>query len=156
MYNLDDMDRKILKSLQSNGRLSVTRLSEKVGLSKTPCAERIKRLEADGYIRNYRADLNAKALGLSYITFVQVTLERTTTDILDKFSLAVKRIPEVEACHMMAGGYDYLLKIRTYDMAHYRRVLGDRLGSLPGVSQTHTYPVMETVIDNRGINPLMF
>jgi len=155
-HTLDAIDRKILKVLQDNGRISVTELSERVNLSKTPCAERMKRLERGGYIKGYHALLDPKALDLGYLTYVQVTLEQTTTVILDKFNLAIQRVPEVESCHMMAGGYDYLLKIRTSDMAHYRKVLGDSIGSLPGVSQTHTYPVMETVVEKRGVSPILF
>mgnify|MGYP000253532211 CR=1 FL=1 len=153
---LDNIDRKILKALQENGRMSITDLSETINLSKTPCAERVKRLEKSGFITGYRADLNAVHLGLPYLTFVQVSLERTTTDILEKFNSAAARIPEIESCHMVAGGFDYLLKVRTRDMAHYRQVLGGPIGALPGVSNTHTYPVMQSVVDNRGINPLTF
>jgi len=151
----DSIDRKILKALQADGRMSITDLSEKVGLSKTPCAERVKRLEKAGLIKGYRAELSAGDLGLPYITFVQVTLERTTTDVLDKFNAAAKRIPEVESCHMVAGGFDYLLKLRTADMTHYRKVLGNAIGALPGVAATHTYPVIETVTDKKGIDPVL-
>ena len=108
-----------------------------------------------GLIRGYRAELDTERLGLSHVAFVQVTLERTATDALERFNAAVRRIPEVESCHMIAGGFDYLLKVRTRDMAEYRKVLGDRIGGLPGVSQTHTYPVMETVLDRKGIDPEM-
>ena len=153
---LDDIDRKILKSLQENGRISITDLSMQVNLSKTPCAERVKRLEKSGFIKGYCAQLDADELDLPYITFVQVTMERTTTDVLDSFNAAAKRIPEVESCHMIAGGFDYLIKVRTRDMAHYRKVLGNSIGALPGVANTHTYPVMESVVDNQGISPLMF
>jgi Lrp/AsnC family transcriptional regulator, leucine-responsive regulatory protein len=153
---LDVVDKKILKNLQSNGRMSITDLSEAVNLSKTPCAERVRRLEKSGLIKGYRAELNAASLGLPYVTFVQVSLERTTTDVLEKFNNAAKRVPEIESCHMVAGGFDYLLKVRTRDMAHYRQVLGDNIGALPGVANTHTYPVMQTVCDNKGLDPLMF
>ena len=153
---LDAIDRKILKALQKDGRMSITELSEVIALSKTPCAERVKRLEKSGLIKGYRADLSAADLGLPYVTFVQVSLERTTTDVLEKFNLAAQRVPEIEACHMVAGGFDYLLKVRTRDMAHYRQVLGDQIGALPGVANTHTYPVMQTVVDNKGISPLVF
>lgn len=151
----DLIDRKILKALQADGRMSITDLSHAVGLSKTPCAERVKRLEKSGLIRGYRAELSAEDLGLPYVTFVQVTLERTTTDVLDKFNAAARRIPEVESCHMIAGGFDYLLKVRTSDMAHYRKVLGNAIGGLPNVASTHTYPVMETVCDKMGIDPVL-
>ncbi len=153
---LDNIDRKILKALQGDGRMSITDLSDVVGLSKTPCADRVKRLEKSGLIKGYRAELSARDLGLPYITFVQVTLERTTTDVLDKFNAAAKRVPEIESCHMIAGGFDYLLKVRTGDMAQYRKVLGNDIGTLPGVASTHTYAVMETVVDKKGIDPLLF
>ena len=153
---LDNIDRNILKTLQENGRISITDLSQAVNLSKTPCTERVKRLEKSGYIKGYRAELSARDLGLPYITFVQVTMERTTTDVLERFNSEIRRIPEVESCHMIAGGFDYLLKVRTRDMEHYRKVLGDNIGELPGVASTHTYPVMQTVQDNKGVNALMF
>ena len=153
---LDAIDRKILKALQADGRMSVTDLSLAVNLSKTPCAERMRRLERTGHITGYHARLSAETLGYSTLVFVQVVLEKTTTGVLDKFNEAVKRIPEVEACHMIAGGFDYLLKVRTRDMKQYRKVLGDRIGALPGVSQTHTFAVMEAVVDNAGVNPALF
>jgi Lrp/AsnC family leucine-responsive transcriptional regulator len=156
MEGLDAIDRRLLKALQENGRMSVTDLAQAVHLSKTPCTERMRRLEKSGHIQGYRALLDAQLLGLSTLVFVQVTLERTTTDVLDRFNAAVRLIPEVEAAHMIAGGYDYLLKVRTRDMAHYREVLGDRIGALPGVAQTHTYPVMETVVENAGVSPALF
>ncbi|MFZ1815622.1 MAG: Lrp/AsnC ligand binding domain-containing protein [Rhizobiaceae bacterium] len=156
MDDLDSVDRNILKALQGDGRISVTDLSSAVNLSKTPCTERMRRLERSGHITGYHARLSGDALGLSTLVFVQVVLERTTTSVLDRFNSAVKVIPEVEACHMIAGGFDYLLKVRTRDMAHYRKVLGDRIGALPGVSQTHTFAVMETVLDDKGINPTLF
>lgn len=153
---LDNIDRKILKAMQKDGRISITELSEVVGLSKTPCADRVRRLEKSGLIKGYRAELSARDLGLPYITFVQVTLERTTTDVLDKFNAAARRVPEIESCHMIAGGFDYLLKVRTGDMTQYRRVLGNDIGTLPGVASTHTYSVMETVVDKKGVDPLLF
>ena len=152
---MDRIDGKILKALSEDGRMSITQLSERVGLSKTPCAERVRRLENAGIIRGYGAKLDPAALGHPHLAFVQVSLERTTTDILDRFNAAVRRIPEVESCHMIAGGFDYLLKVRTRDMAHYRKVLGDEIGALPGVAATHTYAVMETVVDKKGIDPVL-
>ncbi len=152
----DAIDIRILKVLQTNGRISITELAESVNLSKTPCTERVRRLEREGYLTGYRAILDPDLLGLTTLVFVQVQLERTTTGVLDRFNAAVRLIPEVEAAHMIAGGFDYLLKVRTRDMAHYRQVLGDRIGALPGVAQTHTYPVMETVTENAGLSPVLF
>jgi len=153
--NLDATDRRILKVLQADGRITVTDLANAVNLSKTPCTERIRRLERDGHITGYAAKLDPVLLGLTTVVFVQVVLERTTTDTLDLFNQQVKRIAEVEAVHMIAGNFDYLLKVRARDMAHYRKVLGDRIGTLPGVSQTHTFAVMETVKENAGVDPLL-
>jgi len=153
---LDAIDRKILKALQADGRVSIAELCGLVNLSKTPCAERVRRLERAGHITGYRALLDPDSLGLTTLVFVQVSLEKTTTGVLDRFNAAVKTIPEVEAAHMIAGGFDYLLKVRARDMAHYRQVLGDRIGALPGVSQTHTYAVMETVVENAGVSPALF
>lgn len=153
--SIDAIDRKILSALQADGRMTITQLSEKVSLSKTPCTERVKRLERDGYITGYRAVIDPVAAGLAMTVFVQVQLDRTTTTVLDWFNSEVRRIPEVEAVHMIAGGFDYLLKVRVRDMAHYRKVLGDRIGTLSGVSQTHTYAVMETVIENGGVHPAL-
>ncbi|WP_350333226.1 Lrp/AsnC ligand binding domain-containing protein [Coralliovum pocilloporae] len=148
MIDLDSIDRRILSALQADGRLSIVRLAERVHLTKTPCAERVKRLERLGYISGYRAVLDPDLLEANYISFVQVLLERTTTDILDRFNDAVRRIPEIQSCHMIGGGFDYLLKVRTRDVAHYRALLGDTLSLLPGVQQTHTYMVMEAIKDD--------
>jgi Lrp/AsnC family leucine-responsive transcriptional regulator len=153
---LDAIDRKILKALQADGRITITELAQSVSLSKTPCTERVRRLEREGYITGYRALIDPSHVGLDTLVFVQVSLERTTTNVLDRFNAEVKRIAEIEAAHMIAGGFDYLLKVRARDMAHYRQVLGDRIGALPGVSQTHTYAVMETVLENGGISPALF
>ena len=152
---LDSIDAKILRMLQNNARITVTDLASAIGLSKTPCTERIRRLEREGYLAGYHAQIDPAMVGLATVIFVQVTLDRSSTDMLDKFNRAVKQIPEVESVHMIAGGFDYLIKVRARDMAHYRRVLGDHIGVLPGVSQTQTYPVMETVKEDRGINPVL-
>ncbi|MEL6282159.1 MAG: Lrp/AsnC ligand binding domain-containing protein [Pseudomonadota bacterium] len=148
---LDQIDRRLLALLREDGRASIVDLARRVNLSKTPCTERVRRLERLGFIRGYRADLDAGKLGFGYKVFVQVTLEKTTTDVLTRFNAAVRAVPEIRACHMVAGGFDYLLMVRVRDMTHYRDVLGDAIGALPGVSQTHTYPVMETVRDERDL-----
>ncbi len=142
---LDIFDRKILRAVQSDGRLSVSELSDAVGLSKTPCLNRLRRLEANGYIRKYKGVLDAAKIRQDYVTFVQVKLESTTRRHLDAFSQAVQGVPEIQSCHMMSGGYDFLLKIRTRNMKTYRELLGDVLAELPGIAQTSTFPVMETV-----------
>ena len=147
LEELDKFDRKILRAVQSNGRLSISDLSDEVGLSKTPCLNRLRRLESKGYIRKYKGVLDAALIRQDYVTFVQVKLEATTRRHLDAFSEAVQHVPEIQSCHMMSGGYDFLLKIRTRNMRTYRELLGDVLAELPGIAQTSTFPVMETVKD---------
>lgn len=134
--------------LQQHGRISNVDLARQVNLSPTPCLERVRRLERDGYILGYSARLNPDKVGAALLLFVQVTLDRTTPDVFERFRDEVQRIPEVLECYMVAGGFDYLLKIRIADMAAYRGVLGEMLTTLPGVLQTHTYVVMENVKDS--------
>lgn len=144
---LDALDVKILTALSDNGRMSITELSAMIGLSKTPCAARLKKLETDGYILGYRAILDPVKLGLDHIAFVEVKLSDTRAKALEDFNNEIGRLPEVEQCHMIAGGFDYLLKIRTRDINHYRAFLGETISALPHVSQTSTYVVMEAVKD---------
>ncbi|MCB2102579.1 MAG: Lrp/AsnC ligand binding domain-containing protein [Rhodobacterales bacterium] len=144
---LDRLDRRILATLQDDGRITIADLARRVNLSKTPCLARVKRLERDGYIAGYVARLDGARLGRGHVAFVQVALDRTASDAFDRFHAGVRAIPEVQSCHMVAGGFDYLLKVRTADIDAYRRILGERINALPGVSQTHTYVVMETVKD---------
>ena len=119
--NLDAIDQRILKELESDGRVSIVELSSRVNLTNTPCSERVKRLEREGYINGYQARLNMEMLGLGHLTVVQVTLAATGGDnSLDAFNSAVRNIPEVESCLMLAGQYDYLLTIRTRDMKQFR------------------------------------
>ncbi|HMB75882.1 MAG TPA: Lrp/AsnC ligand binding domain-containing protein [Kiloniellaceae bacterium] len=151
MSDLDTIDRKILALLQQDGRLSLVKLAERVHLTKTPCAERLRRLIRQGYIAGFRAILDPTMLEAGYVSFVQVTLDRTTTDVLEAFNRAVREIPQIEACHMIAGDFDYLLKVRSRDVNHYRQLLGDKLSQLPGVQQTHTFMVMEAVKDDPSV-----
>ena len=116
-------------------------------LTKTPCAERVRRLERTGFIKGYRAVLNPEALGSGFIIIVQVTLSQTSDDALEKFNRAVRSIKEIQSCYMLAGQFDYLLKVCTSDIGHYRTVLGDQIGKLPGVQQTHSFVAMEIVKD---------
>ncbi|NMM44682.1 winged helix-turn-helix transcriptional regulator [Rhodospirillaceae bacterium KN72] len=142
---LDKIDRNILRLLQTDGRLTNVELARRVNLSPTPCLERVRRLEKDGYIRGYSARLNPTRLEAGLTVFVQVTLDRTTTDIFDHFREAVAKEPGIAECHMVAGGFDYLLKVRTKDMERFRHFLGDVINMLPGVISTATYVAMETV-----------
>ncbi|MGF9756275.1 Lrp/AsnC ligand binding domain-containing protein [Microvirga sp. 0TCS3.31] len=145
MPDLDRTDRKILKALQADGRIATVDLAEKVGLSPTSTSDRVKRLQREGFIAGYGARLDPHRLGLGLLVFVEVSLDKTTPDVFEKFADAVKRAPEVLECHMVAGGFDYLVKTRVADMAAYRRFLGDTLLALPGVKETRTYAVMEEV-----------
>ncbi len=141
----DRIDLRILDVLQGNGRISNIDLSRKVNLSPAPCLARVRRLEKSGYISGYKAVLNPEKLGLSLLAYVEITLDRTTPDVFEKFKQAVRDVPEIEECHMVAGGFDYLIKVRSPDMDTYRKILGDRIATIPGVLQTHTYVVMEQV-----------
>jgi len=143
----DRFDLAIIKELQSNARITITELASRVGLSKTPCQVRMRRLEREGYILGYTALVNRSKLGDKHIAFAQVTLNDTKTRALDAFNQAVRSIAEVEQCHMIAGGFDYLLKVRTADMETYRAILGEKISSLPHVVQTSTFVVMESVKD---------
>lgn len=144
---MDKIDQKILKHLQADGRIAITALAEKVGLSKTPCQNRVRRLEKEGYIRGYVALLDHVKLGDGHIAFVEVKLTDTRTKALDAFNQAVMAIAEIEQCHMIAGGFDYLLKVRTRDINDYRKMLGEKISSLPHVAHTSTYVAMESVKD---------
>lgn len=143
---IDTIDIKILQELESDGRLSIVDLAQRVNLTNTPCSERVKRLERTGYITGYRATLDLDKMGLSHLTVVQVSLTATGGDnSLDAFNKAVRAIPEVERCLMLAGAFDYLLTVRTKDMRHFREVLGDSINKLPGILQTNSFAVMEVV-----------
>jgi Lrp/AsnC family leucine-responsive transcriptional regulator len=144
---LDRIDRNIIAAMAKNGRLSMAELAEKVGLSKTPVQARLKRLEKDGYIRGYAAIVDREKMGEGHVAFVQVKLSDTRSAALDAFNRAVGGVAEIEQCHMMAASFDYLLKVRTRDIAAYRRVLGERISALPHVAQTSTFVAMETVKD---------
>lgn len=144
---LDNTDRRILREIQRNGRIAVVDLAERVNLTKSPCLKRLRRLENDGYIKNYQAVLDPKKIEQGYLVFIQVKLESTTSGNLERFNAAVRKVPQVLSCHMLSGGYDYLLKARTKDMQAYRELLGDVIADLPGVYQTSTFPVMEEVKD---------
>jgi Lrp/AsnC family leucine-responsive transcriptional regulator len=142
---LDFTDRCILRELQDDGRISNVELSKRVGLSPTPCLERVRRLERNGYIQTYTAILNPHYLDASLLVFIEITLDRSTPDVFDKFNQAVQGIDYVLECHLVSGDFDYLLKTRTMDMSSYRKLLGETLLRLPGVEDTRTYVVMEEV-----------
>lgn len=148
---LDRTDRRLLRLLQADGRQSIAELARQVHLTATPCLERVRRLERDGYIRGYSAELDPNLLGAGLIAFVQIQLDRTTPDVFNRFREGVVSLEPVQECHMVAGGFDYLLKVRVADMTAYRRFLED-LAALHGIEQTHTYVVMEEVKSSRALS----
>jgi len=149
--NFDQIDKRILVELQEHGRIPIVELANRINLTKTPCAERVRRLERDGVIRGYRAELDPEPLGAGFVMIVLVTLNQTSDNSLEMFNDAVRRIPEIQTCFMVAGNFDYMLVARTTDISHYRNVLGDRIGKLPGVQQTHSYVVMEEITNRKAI-----
>ena len=143
--DLDRFDRAILDHLAGDGRMSVTELARKIGLSKSPTQARLKRLENDGVIRGYRAMLDPISLGLDHVAFVEVRLTDTRETALAEFNRAVAQIPELEQVHLIAGNFDYLMKVRTHSMTAYRSVLAEKISTLPHVASTSTYVAMQAV-----------
>lgn len=134
-----------MAALRKDGRMTVTDLAKEIGLSKTPCQVRLKRLMDERYIEGFRAILNPRRLGIDHVAFVEVKLSDTREAVLDAFNAAIKDIDEVEECHMIAGRFDYLLKVRTADIKKYRQVLGEKISSLPYVASTSTSVAMQAV-----------
>ena len=143
--DIDRFDRAILSVLAEDGRISITDLSKRIGLSKSPTQARLRRLEQSGVVIGYRALLDPIRLGLDHVAFVEVRLSDTREAALNAFNLAVARVPQIEQAHMIAGNFDYLLKVRTRDMSEYRRFLGETISELPHVENTSTYVAMQAV-----------
>jgi Lrp/AsnC family leucine-responsive transcriptional regulator len=152
MKKLDAIDLKILDELQRDGRLSNVALARTVGLSPTPCTERVRALEASGIITGYSARLDAQRLDLGLLVFIEIAIDRTSQDAFDQFAGAMTRIPQVQECYMVAGGFDYLVKVRVPDMAAYRAFLGEVLSKVPGIRATHSYAVMERVKESPAVD----
>ena len=131
--------------MQRNARISFAELARRVGLSTTPCKERVKRLERDGVIRHYQAILNPEHLDAALVVFVQIRLSRTSQDIFEQFTSSARDLPEIQECYLVSGNFDYLIKARVADMAAYREFLGETLLTLPGVHESTSYVVMEQV-----------
>jgi len=148
--DLDEFDHRIVAALVADGRMTVTDLAQQIGLSKTPTQARLRRLIAAGVIRGFRAIVDPAKLGLDHVAFAEVKLSDTRETALRDFNTAVRRIPEVEECHMIASSFDYLLKVRTADIRRYRIVLGEKISSLPHVESTSTFVAMETVKERGG------
>ncbi|PKO50541.1 MAG: transcriptional regulator [Betaproteobacteria bacterium HGW-Betaproteobacteria-21] len=143
MQNLDRIDRKILVELQKNGRVSMTELAQRIGLSATPCTERVRRLERDGIITGYHAHLNPQALGKSLLVFIEIKLSTRSGEVFERVRKELTTIPEVMECHLVSGDFDYLIKARIGEMSEYRRLLGDLLTQLPPAAESRSYVVME-------------
>ncbi len=142
---LDRFDHAILAALGQDGRMSITNLAQKVGLSKSPTQARLRRLERDGFILGYRAMVDPIRLGMDHVAFIEVRLSDTRENALDAFNKAVAKIPEIEEAHLIAGNFDYLMKVRTRSMRDYRLVLAEKISTLPFVASTSTYVAMQAV-----------
>ncbi|MEE4660252.1 MAG: Lrp/AsnC ligand binding domain-containing protein [Halieaceae bacterium] len=145
LETLGKIDRNILRLLQRDGRISYAELARRVGLSTTPCKERVKRLERDGVIKGYQAILDPVYLNAALVVFVQIRLQRTSQEVFEEFTRSVYDLPEVQECYLVSGNFDYLIKARVADMSAYRQFLGETLLSLPGVQESTSYVVMEQV-----------
>ncbi len=145
---LDPFDRAILRVLAGDGRISITDLASQIGLSKSPTLARLRRLEKDGVITGYRALFDPIRLGLDHVSFVEVRLHDTREAALAEFNTAVRKIPEIEQVHLIAGKFDYLMKMRTQDMNDYRIVLAEKISTLPHVAGTSTYVAMQAIKEN--------
>jgi Lrp/AsnC family leucine-responsive transcriptional regulator len=145
MPELDRIDRKILDLLQRQGRISMTELAEHIGLSASPCAERVKRMERDGVITGYHARVSPEALGKMLLVFVEIKLSAKSGDVFDKVRQELLHMPEVLECHLVSGSFDYLVKARLSGMSEYRHLLGDILKKLPVAAESHSYVVMEEI-----------
>ena len=142
---LDRTDRKIRDILQRDGRISMTELAEQVSLSATPCSERVRRLERDGVITGYHAHLSPEALGKTLLVFVEIKLASKSDEVFEKVRKELLHVPDVQECHLVSGGFDYLVKARLGGMSEYRRLLGDVLKKLPVEAESHSYIVMEEI-----------
>ena len=151
---LDRIDLKILSVLQADARIAITELAEKVGLSVTPCGERVKNLEKEGVITGYHARLNPQALGLGLLVFVELKLSTKSGAIFGKFKQEILKLPSVLECHLVSGDFDYLVKARIAQMSDYRILLGDILLTLPSAQESRSYIVMEEVKEGFAL-PLM-
>ncbi|GLR64745.1 winged helix-turn-helix transcriptional regulator [Marinospirillum insulare] len=149
---LDKIDLKILQALQENARISYVDLANKVGLSTTPCLERVKRLERNGIIKGYRAILNPQHLKAKLLVFVEISLETQTPEVFDEFRKAVNKLPQIQECHLVSGQFDYILKCRIPEMSAYRQLLCDVVLSLPGVKESKSYVVMEDVKEDTSLH----
>ena len=148
---LDDTDRRLLRVLQRDGRISNADLAQRCNLSPSACSDRVRRLREEGFITGFAAILDPAKVGRGVLIFVEVVLDRTTPDVFESFAAAARKAPDVLECHMVAGGFDYLIKARVGDLAEYRKFLGEVLVQIPGVRETRTYAVLEEVKSGTGL-----
>jgi len=153
MTGIDETDRRLLRVLQVDGRISNLDLADRCNLSPSACSDRVRRLREQGFITGYAAVVAPDKVGRALLIFVEVLLDRTTKDVFDDFAAAARRAPDILDCHMVAGGFDYLIKARVRDMNAYRTFLGDVLVDMPGVRETRTYAVLEEV-KSSGVVPV--
>lgn len=144
---LDSFDHQIISILSKDGRLPVTELARQIGMSKSPCQARLKRLQKNGYILGFRAVVNHAKLMKEHVAFAEVRLSDTREEALDAFNAAIENVPEIEQCHLIAGSFDYLLKVRTHDITAYRKVLAESISLLPHIANTSTYVSMQSIKD---------
>lgn len=142
---LDTIDRNILRTLQQDGQITNQELAARSGISPSACFDRLRKLREQGYVQDIVALLDPERLNRALLIFIEIHLDRTTNNVFEQFSKSMHSLPEVLECHMVAGGFDYLLKVRVADMAAYRRFLGNSLTTMPGVRETRTYAVLEVV-----------
>jgi len=148
MADIDRIDRKILDALQREGRLPMTELAQRIGLTTSPCTERVKRLEREGVIEGYHARVNPEALGRTLLVYVELTLSSKSTQIFDPVRQALLLEPRVLECHLISGSFDYLVKVRLTAMREYRELLGHILRQIPVPAQSNSYVVMEEIKEN--------
>jgi Lrp/AsnC family transcriptional regulator, leucine-responsive regulatory protein len=153
MRDLDKIDRNILETLQRDGRITMTDLANRIGLSATPCTERVRRLEREGIISGYHAHVNPHTLGLKMLVFVEIRLASKSEEAFEQVKHELHQVPEIMECHMVSGDFDYLVKARLAEMTDYRKLLGDILLKLPAASESRSYVVMEELKETLFIQP---
>ena len=150
--SIDRIDRRILQHLQRDGRISNADLAKAVNISPATCHRRTQRLIDEGYIRSVRADVAPRQVDRGTLVIVGVVLDRSTPDSFAVFEAAIVKLPFVLDCHLVAGDFDFFLKIRVRDIDDFNRLHGEQLIALPGVRQTRTFFVMKEVVDNRPLD----
>lgn len=153
MRDLDKIDKNILEILQLDGRITMTDLANRIGLSATPCTERVRRMEREGIISGYHAHVNPHTLGLKMLVFVEIRLMSKSEDVFKKVKQELHNLPEIMECHMVSGDFDYLVKARLAEMADYRKLLGDILLKLPAASESRSHIVMEELKETLYVHP---